>query len=203
MRNLFKDCLSGLIHESFRYSNPSFRRSVALFWSSTWPEKSFQRQLKESRKIEDLILAFVTAATKSLKKEDALGDSWRIELSRQVSLFVDLLSDCISAMGPVSSELKARLESYQGYLKVQDTPDAEDKDLGSSLKSSNSMRSLGTKEENAPRKKSMDLLEVVAQLFGLPTEVCRQKVEDMKETCTRQAVLDDLKVSELRCGLSF
>ncbi|OWZ78089.1 cytoplasmic protein [Cryptococcus neoformans Tu401-1] len=177
-----------------KYSNPSFRRSVALFWSSTWPEKSFQRQLKESRKIEDLILAFVTAATKSLKKEDALGDSWRIELSRQVSLFVDLLSGCISAMGPVSSELKARLESYQGYLKVQDTPDAEDKDLGSSLKSSNSMRSLGTKEENAPRKKSMDLLEVVAQLFGLPTEVCRQKVEDMKETCTRQAVLDDLKI---------
>lgn len=101
-------------------------------------------------------------------------------------------------MGPVSSELKARLESYQGYLKVQDTPGAEDKDLASSLKSSNSMRSLVTKEENVPGKKSMDLLEVVAQLFGMPTEVCRQKVEDLKETCTRQAVLDDLKVSELR-----
>lgn len=157
--------------------------------------------MKESRKIEDLILAFVTAATKSLKKEDALADSWKIELSRQVSLFFDLLSDCISAMGPVSSELKARLESYQGYLKVQDTSNAEDKSLGSSLKSSNSLRSLAPKEEEIPGKKSVDLIEVVAQLFGMPTEVCRQKVEDLKEACTRQAALDDLKVSELRCGL--
>ncbi|XAO24727.1 hypothetical protein I312_103533 [Cryptococcus bacillisporus CA1280] len=177
-----------------KYSSPSFRRSVALFWSSTWPEKSFQRQLKESRKIEDLILAFVTAATKSLKKEDALADSWKIELSRQVPLFFDLLSDCISAMGPVSSELKARLESYQGYLKVQDTSNAEDKSLGSSLKSSNSLRSLAPKEQEIPGKKSVDLIEVVAQLFGMSTEVCRQKVEDLKEACTRQAALDDLKI---------
>jgi hypothetical protein len=90
-----------------------------MFWNSPWPDKAFQKQMRESRKIEDLILPFVTTATKSLKKEEELADgAWKFELNTQIALFLDLLADSLAAVGPSSGELTNRLESYRQTRRV-------------------------------------------------------------------------------------
>ena len=57
-----------------RFSDARFRRTAALFWGKLWGLDHFQRQIKDSRKVEDIILPFVTTATKSLKDDNQLAD---------------------------------------------------------------------------------------------------------------------------------
>ncbi|WWD22030.1 hypothetical protein CI109_106518 [Kwoniella shandongensis] len=176
-----------------KYADQRFRRTVAFFWSSTWPEKYFQRQIRESRKVEDLILAFVTSSTKALKKEDELADGgWKYELNAQVTLFLDILSDSISAVGPASAELAVRLESYRSRLRDADPPGQEKR----------SDRSHGDKGDSdsirSAQKEPLDwsdevMIKTVRRLFGLSEEDFGQRLKAVQAVCTEQAALDDMK----------
>lgn len=171
-----------------------------MFWSSTWPDKAFQRQMKESRKIEDLILPFVTTATKALKKEDELADgAWKWELNNQIALFLDLLSDSLYAVGPIPAELSTRLESYRTRLKAPDPPPSSEKgssDRGhgerSDAESVRSGRSVRRETVEGLRERET---EHVAALFGVMDEELEQRLKSLQGVCTEQAALEDLKVS--------
>ncbi|WWD07979.1 hypothetical protein V865_006089 [Kwoniella europaea PYCC6329] len=177
-----------------KYSNQRFRRTVARFWSSTWPDKTFQRQMKESRKIEDLILAFVTSSTKTLQKDGELMDgAWKSELSLQVSLFLDLLYDCLVSLGPLSPELASRLQSYRNRLKAQDTPSKTDKDAEDRSQERNEGDSLSIARKQNGNGLMGPLLDTVATLYQLRREDIHRIITDIENTCTEQAALDDLK----------
>jgi hypothetical protein len=171
-----------------------------LFWSSTWPDKTFQRQMRESRKIEDLILPFVTTATKALKKEEELADgAWKWELNTQIALFLDLLADSLHAVGPVSAELSSRLESYRTRLNAPDPPASSERasDRGHGDRSDGeSLRSLRREMSDGLRGRET---ESVGQLFGMTDEALNQKLRELQGICTEQAALEDLKVSEIIC----
>lgn len=79
---------------------------------------SFKRQMKENRKIEDLILMFATHATSVLKKEPTLaaGDAWKLELNNQIAQFVKMLRECLRNVHHVSPELLSRLDTYTAKL---------------------------------------------------------------------------------------
>lgn len=79
---------------------------------------SFKRQMKENRKIEDLILMFATNATGVLKKESTLlaGDGWKLELNNQIAVFVKMLRECLRNVNHVSPELLSRLDTYTAKL---------------------------------------------------------------------------------------
>ena len=171
-----------------RYSDQRFRRSAAAFWSSTWPDKNFQRQMRESRKIEELILAFVTSATKSLKKDDDLADGgWKYELNAQIALFLELIYDSLISLGPIPTELGARLDGYRTRLKPDPAPppsaDGQDKSDGVSVMSAASKPAESSK-----------MLEVAAELFGLDNDDVKRSINDFKASATEQAALEDLKV---------
>lgn len=190
-----------------RFSDQRFRRTAAAFWSGTWADKTFQRQTKDSRKVEDLILAFVTTATKSLKKEDELADgSWKYELSPQVSLFLDLIHSCLLSLGPMSSELSNRIEGYRNRLKepaptpTSARPSHIDRmSMGSIDKGDGaSIRSFGTQATRTQGNGEEGLrgagTEIAAVLFGLDEDWLANKLRELQGVCTEQAALDDFKV---------
>lgn len=74
--------------------------------------------MKESRRVEDLILSFVTASSKTLRKDLDLGDMWKQELSVQTRQFIDIVSESLRLCGPGSGDLLARLQSYRSNLTV-------------------------------------------------------------------------------------
>ncbi|ORY22447.1 hypothetical protein BCR39DRAFT_473921 [Naematelia encephala] len=182
-----------------KFSDQRFRRTAASFWSTTWPDKTFQRQMRESRKIEDLILPFVTSATKSLKKEDELVDgAWKFELNTQIALFLDLLADSLNAVGPIPGELSTRLESYRARLRAPEpngssSTDARSSDRGHGEKSDvESVRSVRRDIEGLKGRET----EGVAQLFGMTEDDLASKLKELQSICTEQAALEDLKVSK-------
>ncbi len=71
--------------------------------------------MKENRKIEELILIFVTTAQASLKKR-SVGDEWKQELNNQVGLFVNIIRECLKTVSGVPRELTERLEGYSAKL---------------------------------------------------------------------------------------
>jgi hypothetical protein len=178
-----------------RYSDQRFRRSVALFWSSTWTDKTFQKTQKDSRKIEDLILPFVTTATKSLKKDEELGEgAWKWELNSQIGLFLDLLVDSLNSLGQGGGEVGNRLESYRVRLRepqpqVQPPPQATanggiggGSDRGHGERSDGeSIRSVRSKEEVRGRE-----VDGVARLFGVEEDGLQTKLRELQGICTEQ-----------------
>lgn len=68
---------------------------MAVFYGQ-FMNDTFKKQMKENRKIEELILMFATSATGILKKEPTLaGDGWKLELNNQIAQFVKMLRECL------------------------------------------------------------------------------------------------------------
>ncbi|KAL0578062.1 hypothetical protein V5O48_003924 [Marasmius crinis-equi] len=98
------------------YSDQLVRRTMAKFYGQFMVD-TFRRQMKENRKIEELILLFATQATGVLRKEPTLsGDMWKVELNKHIALFVKLLRECLRNLNHVSPELMSRLDVYSAKL---------------------------------------------------------------------------------------
>ncbi|KLT39881.1 hypothetical protein CC85DRAFT_288059 [Cutaneotrichosporon oleaginosum] len=168
-----------------KHTDQRFRRSVALFWSSSWADKTFQRQLKESRKVEDIILAFVSASTRALKKElDLVDGGWKVELNSQILVFLDMLSDNLNSIGSAAVELRSRLSTYRTRLQddnrrsVAPAPSALKEEVSVAVPSSDS--TLSTR--------------VVAELFQLDSATLAERLQAIRPICTVDAALEDLKI---------
>lgn len=159
-----------------------------MFWSSSWADKTFQRQLKESRKIEDIILAFVSASTRALKKElDLVDGGWKTELNAQILVFLDLLSDNLNAVGSAAVELRNRLNTYRARLSSNEK---------ASSTQATAVAATVKDDEHTPAPESDSVLStaMVAELFHLDSAALAERLQAIRHLCTVDAALDDLKV---------
>ena len=165
-----------------RYSDQRFRRSVASFWSTVWPDKTFEKQIRESRKIEDLVIHFVTSATKSLKKDDTLhAGAWMSELHVQISTFLDVLAEVIRTSSPSSGELLVRIQGYR--QRIDDDTAA---------------RTATVVTDDPPHRAVNDAddhLRIVKQLFDVSEFEFRARIQALSNKCTPSVSLLDL----IRC----
>ena len=171
-----------------RYRDHGFRRSVAAFWSTTWSEKSFQKQLRDSRKLEELIIHFVTSATKSLRKGAPSGpnDLWIEELNAQTCWFLDVLADVIQATASGSTELLLRVSAYRHHIKVNDG------DRSAAGSTDHQMTSVNTADDLAHRTLGGTTLEggtrvqIAKRMFRIPDLECTSLVQHLARLCTTQ-----------------
>jgi hypothetical protein len=184
-----------------RFSDARFRRTAALFWGKQWAQEHFQRQLKDSRKVEDIILVFVTTATKALKDDTQLAEgAWKYELNSQISLFLTLLSDALIASGGAGGELMSRLEGYRTRLQDDAPPPppppakvaAGEKADGE--RDRDSLKSVVSSVGTAAGIKGKGT-DHVWRLFGMPEEQLAGKLKELASSCSESAALEDLKVS--------
>lgn len=171
------------------YSDQLVRRTMAKFYGQFLVD-SFKRQMKENRKIEELILMFATHATTVLKKEPTLaGDGWKLELNNQIAVFVKMLRECLRSVNHVSPELLSRLDTYTAKL----APSQSSSDSGYDSASTSHRESISVPAVSG-NVADMELVRVVAALFRIPESEVQKQIDGLRSICTEKAALTDLKV---------
>ncbi|KAJ7619343.1 hypothetical protein FB45DRAFT_156615 [Roridomyces roridus] len=182
------------------YSDQLVRRTMAKFYGQFLVE-SFKRQMKENRKIEELILMFATHATTVLKKEPTLaGDGWKLELNNHIAIFVKMLRDCLRSVNHVSPELLSRLDTYTSKL----APSQSSSDSGYDS-ASTSQRDSITVPTVSSSVADMALVKVVTALFRVPESEVQKEIDGLRSLCTEKAALADLKtcLKNINAGAPF
>ncbi|KAH9921152.1 uncharacterized protein B0H18DRAFT_956756 [Fomitopsis serialis] len=155
------------------YSEQLTRRTMAVFYGRVQDE-TFKRQMKENRKIEELILMFATNATNVLKKEPSLaGDGWKLELNNHIAYFIRLLRECLRQISHVPPELTARLDMYAEKLAPSQAPS------DSGYDSSSTRDSMVSPKRVSQHISDMPLLLTAAQLFKLPESSIQQEMQEL------------------------
>jgi hypothetical protein len=164
---------------------------MAVFYGQV-KDDNFRRQMKENRKIEELILMFATNTTNVLKKDPSLaGDKWKNELNNQIALFVTLLRDCLRGLSHVSPELTQRLDVYTTKLAPQQQPGTAYSDSGYDSGSTNRDRdSVAPSNRISKNITDMPLVMTVSKLFKIPERALQGEVENISKICTEKVVQD-------------
>ncbi|KAF7356251.1 hypothetical protein MVEN_00956600 [Mycena venus] len=192
------------------YLDQLVRRTMAVFYGQFQIE-SFKRQMKENRKIEELILTFASQATTVLKKEPTLaGDGWKLEVNNQIAIFIKMLGECLRAVNGVSPELLSRVDTYTAKLAPATQGSTSDSGYGSASTSpgrSMSVSSVGgaSASSTGASVADMELVRVVTALFKIPESEVQREVDGLRGTCTEKAALADLKtcLKNLSAGAAF
>ncbi|KAH9477087.1 hypothetical protein JR316_0011003 [Psilocybe cubensis] len=186
------------------YSDQLVRRTMAKFWGQ-FKVESFKRQMKENRKIEELILMFATHATSVLKKEPTLaGDGWKPELNNQIAHFIKLLRECLRSVNHVSPELLSRLDAYTAKLAPTLQQGYSQSDSGY-----DSASTRGDREPIPSLSASvgdMHLVKVVTDLFKLPESAVQEEVDKIRGSIvSEKAAMTDLKtcLKNIAAGAPF
>ncbi|PIL25950.1 hypothetical protein GSI_11704 [Ganoderma sinense ZZ0214-1] len=175
---------------------------MAVFYGQV-KDESFRKQMKENRKIEELILMFATNATNVLRKEPSLaGDGWKVELNNHIAQFIRLLRDCLRHISHVSPELTARLDMYT--TKLAPTQQAYS-DSGYDSASTSNRDSVTSTRRFSTQVNDMPLVLTAARLFKLADSMVQKEVDDMSKYCTEKAALNDLKtcLKNINAGAAF
>lgn len=160
------------------------RRTIARFWT-TFKDPNFYRQMERNRKVEELILNFVTTASASLRQDPQLAadDGWKIELNNQIAHFTRIVRDSLNKVSHVPPELTQRLDMYVSKL-VPASPAA------------NIPKEASTSQaEHTPTTATladMVLVRIVGRLFDKTDDELQREITNIKRICTE-------KVSQILC----
>jgi hypothetical protein len=142
--------------------------------------------------LEDLILAFVSASTRALKKEQDLAEGgWKEELNSQILVFLDLLGDNLNSIGSGATELRVRLNTYRTRLHA-------DHRVSVNHSPAAPLEVDKTRAVPPPPESSL-FVHVVRQLYDMPDQSFVELCQSLQVTCTLDAAIKDSKVS-MRLG---
>jgi hypothetical protein len=157
-----------------RFNQADFRAVVGAFYGS-YNNASFQRQLKENRKVEELILTFVTSAQGVLKKRANGTDEWKEALMLHVGTFVSLIREVMASKEipsrHVSKELLDRMDSYLSRLSMGQ----------SSHTRAESIASVSTVAID-----DMQLVRQVGAIFAVEPDQLQRDIATAKKICTEK-----------------
>jgi hypothetical protein len=99
-----------------KYQDQLVRATFGAFFNH-YVEPAFFKQVKENRKIEEIVLIFYSKATAELKKR-TVGEEWRPLVDQHMALFIRMMQDCMKENHLASSapELMTRLAGYEAKL---------------------------------------------------------------------------------------
>ncbi|TFK71546.1 hypothetical protein BDN72DRAFT_957978 [Pluteus cervinus] len=184
-----------------QYTDHHVRRTMGKFYGQ-FLDDGFKRQMKENRKIEELILMFATQATIVLKKEPSLtGDAWKFELNRQIGFFVRILRECLQNLSYVSPELMSRLDVYTEKLAPAESWSSE----SGNESASTSRDSVGGPSVSY-NVSEMQMVCSVAALFKIPEQTVQQDVDKLRTTIVNErAAFIDFKtcLKNINAGAPF
>lgn len=138
--------------------------------------------MKENRKIEELILMFVSTAHNSLKKNKQLaeGDAWKLELNNQISQFIRILRDSLRLCAHVPPELTAKMNTYAERL----VPTPTDAGSDSGYASSTNGAGPSTPSVMFASVSEMPMVQAVGRLFGYEDHKVQTDLGSLRKLCT-------------------
>ena len=158
---------------------------MAVFYGQ-FKVETFRRQMKENRKIEELILMFATHATSVLRKDPTLSadGKWNVELNSHIVQFVKLLRESLRSVSHVSPELTARLDVYAA--KLAPTERAAQSDSGYDSSSTSHRDSLSSPPASTLSVSDMSMVKSVAKLFQIRADLLQPELDKLKNVCTER-----------------
>lgn len=156
---------------------------MGLFLAAlTQKDSPLRQQTLRNRKIEELILSFVTTATSSLRKDTELGpDGWKLELNNQIAHFVRILRDALRLVSHVPPELTIRMDMYADKLVPQSAADVARAAGSAHPEPTTSTHSTLTLSIN-----DMPLVKVVGKLFDKTDDELYREVQAIRGKCTEK-----------------
>ena len=158
---------------------------MAVFYGQ-FKVETFRRQMKENRKIEELILMFATHATSVLRKDPTLSadGKWNVELNSHIVQFVKLLRESLRSVSHVSPELTARLDVYAAKLAPPDR--ATQSDSGYDSSSTTHRDSISAPPALTLSVSDMSMVKSVAKLFQIRADLLQPELDKLKNVCTER-----------------
>jgi hypothetical protein len=158
---------------------------MAVFYGQ-FKVDTFRRQMKENRKIEELILMFATHATSVLRKDPTLSadGKWNVELNSHIVQFVKLLRESLRSVGHVSPELTARLDVYAAKLAPPDRTTPSDSGYDSS--STSHRDSISSPPTSTMNVADMSMVKTVAKLFQIRSDLLQPELDKLRSVCTER-----------------
>ena len=153
--------------------------------------ETFRRQMKENRKIEELILLFATHATSVLRKDPTLtaDGKWNVELNNHIVQFVKLLRELLRSVSHVSPELTARLDVYAAKLAPTTQTHS---DSGYDSSSTSHRDSVVSSPGVGANVADMPMVNNVVKLFQIRPDLLQPEVDKLKSVCTERVRLPAL-----------
>jgi hypothetical protein len=146
--------------------------------------------MKDNRRIEELILMYVTSSTTILKKDKQLSeaDGWKLELNKQVAIFIRILRETLRGVHHVPPELNSRLDMYTNKVTV---PKEEPSSGPSSAVSKKPPRERDSWVQVPPESSiaDMPLVQTVGKLFGIEDAELQRDVNAAARVCTDRVSL--------------
>jgi hypothetical protein len=98
-----------------KYSDQLVRATFGAFFNH-FIEPAYFKQVKENRKIEDIVLIFYSKATAELRRR--AGEESRSLVDQHVALFIRMIQDCMkdNHLSSSAPELMARLATYEAKI---------------------------------------------------------------------------------------
>lgn len=182
------------------YQDGSVKRSFASFYN-VFRERAFYKQMKESRKAEDLMLIFYSQATKDVQKNSVGKEESKWVVDMHLALFVRLMNSCLKSGGWSSShsDLMKRLQELESRLLRHDQNLADGIPTGAGNRSSTPV--LGPPAAPSYDVNDMPLVKVVASVFDLPLEMVQLDINKNKDVWTEGEALQDTKAYTYHLGL--
>ncbi|KAH9062605.1 hypothetical protein EDB83DRAFT_2384982 [Lactarius deliciosus] len=176
------------------YSDQLLRRTMAAFYVQ-FKVETFRRQMKENRKIEELILLFATHATSVLRKDPTLtaDGKWNVELNNHIVQFVKLLRELLRTISHVSPELTARLDVYAAKL----APVAQiHSDSGYDSSSTSQRDSVVSSPGVGTNVADMPMVNIVSRLFQIRPDLLQPEVDKLRSVCTERTCLKNIAAND-------
>lgn len=144
--------------------------------------------IKETRRVENLILMFTTTATNILKKDPSLaGDKWKGELDNQVFHFIKLIRECLRGLNHVSPELTQRLDTCTAQFAPQQQSGTTHSDSGYDSSSTNKDRDPVVSPNRMSKNiEDMPLVLTVGSLFKIHEQPLQEEVDKIGKFCTEK-----------------
>lgn len=185
------------------YLDGKLRATVGAFYNK-FGEKNFQRSLKDSRKIETLILHFATTAQgqlSSIRASAPAGQEWRNQLDWQVSQFIRIIRDTLAHMrlgydliGSNRDVLMGRLDTY--IQKLEEAPTNTLTHVSSASTSTLASAPTASSVLTMPVAQLVNQhpeFRTIAALLQVDEPQLLLDLESVRKECTDAAALNDLK----------
>jgi len=169
-----------LIFPWSRYHDQITRRTIARFWT-TFKDPNFYRQMERNRKIEELILNFVTTASTSLRQDPQLAanDGWKLELNNQIAHFTRIVRDSLKNVSHVPPELNQRVDMYVSKLVPSDTTTVQPSPESGPSSRPDPTTATATLAD-------MVLVRIVGRLFEKTDDELQREITNIKRFCTEK-----------------
>jgi hypothetical protein len=172
------------------FNDPLVNRTFGAFLNN-YLEKGFRSSVEKSRRVEDLVLIFVTNSTRELQRNPPPIDGWVKEMvDRHVALFVRLVIWVLKDNGHAGDrpELMKRLQTLEAKLLAHDQSVA---DYASA--SGNAPSTVDVFLPLSYEVKDMPHVQLVGRLFGLTNTQLQSDLMKNKDIWTTKAALEDMK----------